>query len=311
MSFENTVHGGAAPSLTTSVFYTGTSTLGEGYALCYDFNAYDINQENVALTSLNVGEEYWADARRICVEKCTEQNKEHFAGVVAAQSDGITGPGWVTIHRPGSVCNVYCYSALDSESPKSGTEGTGTACGELVNIVCNQWYMRAFGFPGQGAALVLQDVDRSTTAGLAMCELMTGQPSGGIHYIAGVLSIENGVACTTEQTLSNVLDYVPATCGAYVVTDTGSTMSSPQILSIYIDRADGRWVGQKVGFFNSTYISHCISFTFSIMCKANYSLYAHQAGPCTYEISAADEYLVLEFDGFNWNVKAGHGPIIS
>lgn len=313
MGFINKIHGGAAPSDTTSVYYTGTSTLGEGYVLCYDFNAYDVNQENTAQTSPNVGEEVWADARRVLVEKCTEQNKLHFAGVVARDSDGVTGPGWVTIHRPGSICNVYCYSDIDSENPAAGTEGAGTACGELINIVVGQWYMRKFGFPGCGAALVLQDVDCSSAAGLVMAELMTGLPSGGINYLDAMTSIENGVANTLGCTASNLMGYVPACCGCYVATDGGI---SDMILSFVIEDADAGFIGQRVGIFNSTFISDSISLQISLCNRSVLTDIDGGAGglivtSASFEISAAGDYITLEWDGVNWRFLTGHEVVLS
>ena len=313
MAFENTIHGGAAPSLTTSVYYTGSDTLLEGYALCYDFNAYDVNSENVALTSINVGEEAYADARRVLVEKPSEQNKVHFAGVVAAQSDGVTGPGWVTIHRPGSVCNAYVYSDCDSENPTAGTEGAGTGCGDLVNVVVGQYYMQDFGMPGCGAALILQDVSRSSTAGLIMVELMTGAPSGGINIVGTTTSIENAVACTTATAISNALGYVPAFCGTYVLTDSSMT---GMILSFNIAQADGRWAGQKLAIFTSTFITNGASIMISGY-RGNF-LTDIDGGSAvlvltsvSYEISAAGEYLILEFDGLNWGYVGGHENVLS
>lgn len=309
--FQNTIHGGAAPSLTTSVFYTGSDTLGEGYTLCYDFNAFDVNQENVTQTSPNVGEEVWADARRVLVEKCTEQNKVHFAGVVAADSDGVTGPGWVTIHRPGSICNVYTNSDVDSESPTSGTEGAGTAQGELVNVVVDQYYMKRFGFPGCGAAMVLQDVNRGTTAGTVMCELMTGLPSGGINVLAAMTSLHNGVASSLGTLFSNLLGYVPSFTGVYIGTDGALT---DVILSVKCLAADGRFAEQRWGLFNSTFISTSMSCIISQVRRSGTTIVGAQnfmVTSMTHEISAAGEYLVMEFDGYAWTLIGGHQSLIS
>ncbi len=311
--FMNTIHGGAASSLTTSVYYTGSDTLLEGYALCYDFNAYDVNQENATQTTPNVGEEFYADARRVLVEKPTEQNKVHFAGVVAAESNAVVGPGWVTIHRPGSICNVYAASDVDSENPTGGTEGAGTAVGDLVNLVVGEYHFKDFGFAGSGAALILQDVNRASTNGLVMAELMTGAPSGGINIMDAQISTHNSVELTTATTLSNLLGYIPAMCGTYVVTE--ATVLIP-ILSFPIAQADGRWAGQRMAVYASSTISTSVSVLISGYLQTFVTDIAGGQNVRTLtsvvlEISADADFMVLEFDGLLWRTVAAHENMVS
>ena len=307
MGFTNDIHGGGAPSLTTSVYYTGSDTLLEGYTLCYDFNAYDVNQENAAQTTPNVGEEVWADARRVLVEKCTEQNKLHFAGVVAQQSDGVTGPGWVTIHRPGSVCNAYAYSNVDSEHATAGTEGAGGNSGEMVSLVVGQYYMMIGGFPGSGSALVLQDVNRSSAAGLVMVELMTGQPSGGINFVTA-LSIY-GTTSSSAPTLSVVLGGMPAYCGEYRFLEPA--LGSMIISGVIESDTDGRWIGQRMRIAASTLVSSCVSMQLSGVIKPAFSNQGGLITSALIALSITGDYIVIEFDGKHFVWKSGHQCLLT
>jgi len=298
--FTNTIHGGAAPSMTTSVYYTGSDTLCEGYTLCYDFNAADVNQENVAQTSPDVGEDCWADARRVLVEKCTESNKIHFAGVVAAQSDGVTGPGWVTIHVPGSICNVYANSDCDHE------DGAPRASGQVLNVCVGQYYMKTGGWCGSGSAMVLQDIDRST-AGLVMAELQVGPPSGGVCDVTSdVLS-----AAGTNR-LSCVLSAIPIYCGVYQEVDAAAGITSVNTMSTYCLAADGNWAGQKVAFIGheDTYSQTVWDIAFS---QVSRGFWSSDTTPvvtsCTIDISTTGDYVVMEFDGVNWELIGSHESV--
>jgi hypothetical protein len=297
MSFMNTIHGGGAPSLTTSVYYTGSDTLLEGYALCYDFNAADVNQENATQTSPNVGEEVWADARRVLVEKCQEGNKIHFAGVVAAASDNTTGPGWVTIHRPGSVCNVYAASDCDHET------SAGTASGQLLQVTVNSYAMTDVeGFGGTGAAIVLQDVDRSSTNGLIMAELQTGPPSGGYCLCTpGAL-----ISSASGFSISAIVSAVPAYCGVYQF-DDGSAATNGNIISADMLSTDGSWGGQKVLFRgSSTLISNAVSIEVHAGMKGMSSTITNTCGTVAINISANGEYFAFEYDQGYWRAIGGH-----
>ena len=306
--FENMIHGGGAPVLTESVYYTGTDTLLEGYALCYDFNAADVNQENATQEAgtddgviiPDVGEEYFNSARRLLVEKPAEGNKIHFAGIVAKESDGVTGPGWVKIHKPGSICNVYCYSNCDHE-------GTApTASGQKIALVVGQYYMMDGPcFPGKGAATVLQDIDRSSTAGLVMAELDNGPlPSGGIVKNVGTLATISGAA-----TLSDVLATYPMYCGVYEIDDTNAA-SADVILSMDVLSTDGKFIGQKVMFIGgASMVSSAASIELHAIQKAQFSTYAGTVTSAAASLSDTGEYVALEWNGVNWTVLGGHESI--
>jgi len=236
---EDAIHGGGlAPQHTMRVYYTGSDKLLEGYALCFNFDASDVSAENLTL-SAGIDEE--CSARRLQVEKPNLNNCVHFAGVVSARSNGFTGPGWIEINRPGSVCNIYAYTVSDIVD--HGSTGTGMNSGQILTFELDQYYFRYAGNSGSGSAIVLQDVLR-TTAGLVMAELMTGTPSGGVQTITslhttGVISV-GGVVCI-------------APFGLTVLTSVGLTaLAVDAALTACLVAADGRWVGQQKRFLMTT-----------------------------------------------------------
>lgn len=161
------------------VYYTGSDVLKEGYALCYD---YDNENDYQNVTTADVDGSTWADSRRICVEKPSYANMCHFAGVVAEESANISAAGWITINLPGSVCNVYTSNNCDYGEGNVSTMPTL----QTLNVRAGSYNMKEGGYPGSGAAIVLQDIDRSSTAGTVMAELQTGPPSGGLAYITAL-----------------------------------------------------------------------------------------------------------------------------
>ena len=301
MGFVNTIHGGGAPSDTTSVYYTGSDTLLEGYTLCYDFYAADVNQEDVYLTDINVGEECWADARRVLVEKCTEGNKIHFAGVVAKDSDGVTGPGWVTIHRPGSICNVFTNADCDHE------RSAGAASGQILNVTVGQYYMSDAGWPGTGAAMVLQDVERDTTNGVIMAQLMTGPPSGGYALIAELSTTTDSVC-----TLSVLLSADPIYVGEYKFTGTSSDGHG---ISCMVGTAEGNYDGQRFKIGSTSLCSNAVFTRDPVVISSGYiggiasstalaSLMMSNGFSFAVGFSLVGDSITCEYDGGRWVVRS-------
>jgi hypothetical protein len=228
------VHGGGtSPTVTRRVYYTGSDTLLEGYALCYNFDASDVSAENLML-SAGVDEE--CPARRIQVEKPSLNNCAHFAGVVSNKSAGVTGPGWVEINLPGSVCNIYAAASVDH-----GSTGTGMNTGQTLTFSVGQYYFKYTGLPGAGSAVVLQDVDRSSTAGLVMAELQIGQPSGGVQLVATTETADvvsaGGVLCIAPFGVTILDSTVYTTC-----------LDQTAALTCCLVDGDGGWIGQKKVF---------------------------------------------------------------
>jgi hypothetical protein len=142
------------PNRKISVYYEGTDTLYEGYALCF-------NQDYGIAASAD-GE------RQFRVEKPSTTNAMHFAGVVAESGNAKTGPCEVEIYLPGSTCNVWAYVNATINTTR-------------LTFCQGQYYFYTQGFPGKGSALARQTLNRGTTAGLLMATLEEGPQSGGVE----------------------------------------------------------------------------------------------------------------------------------
>jgi hypothetical protein len=141
MPITQAVHGGGtSPTQRRRVYYTGTDTLKEGYALCYNFDATDVTAENLTLSQADSLVE--TPARRLQVEKPTINNSTHFAGVVSQKFTDFTGPGWIEINMPGSVCNIWAGANCDCPevSVTSGQEQIVTMKQLLVSRVVRRWH---------------------------------------------------------------------------------------------------------------------------------------------------------------------------
>lgn len=228
-----------SPVYTQRVYYTGTDTLYEGYALCYNFDSYDQSAEALSahLQTGDYGVDDPSPARRLQVEKPSINNAVHFAGVVSNKSNGVAGPGWIEICLPGSVCNIYTNANCDH-----GSTGVGKNTGQMLTFSTDQYYFKYTGVPGSGSAIILQDVDRSTTAGLVQAELMTGSPSGGYqivnstHFAAEQVVSTGGAVCVTKFGTTAVAS------GAF--TAIGLTAA----LTANLTAADAEWIGQTKRF---------------------------------------------------------------
>jgi hypothetical protein len=84
-----------------TLWYIGTDTLQEGYALCYDQDATTDNAD----PKLRLGS---------AVEKPATANLNAFAGLVAPQSAGKTGPCWVDVIVPTRNQIVTAYTKANA-----------------------------------------------------------------------------------------------------------------------------------------------------------------------------------------------------
>ncbi|KKK88294.1 hypothetical protein LCGC14_2744640, partial [marine sediment metagenome] len=168
---SNKVSGGGVLTKTKRVFLLA-GTAKEGYAMCYNFDAFDVTAENVTQTTPAISKADFNDARRVMVEPPNTGNNMHFAGVVSYKSDGVVGPNWIEIYEPGSICDIY--ASVDCDHGSSGVSPNSwqvlTFDVNLTTASSGKW--RDHGLPGSGAAVVLQDVSRASTNGLIMAELM-------------------------------------------------------------------------------------------------------------------------------------------
>jgi hypothetical protein len=143
------------------VWFEGTTALLEGQAVCYNFD---------------YGTAASKDGRRAArVEVPSVTNARWFAGVAACPYAAKSTGQMIRIYCPGSVCNIL--------SRASTTLGTGRLTFEVTGTVATNGSFRLAGFPGEGSAVPLQTIDRSSTAGLCQAKLEVGEPSGGVQDV--------------------------------------------------------------------------------------------------------------------------------
>jgi hypothetical protein len=257
------------------VYYTGTDTLKEGYALCYNFNATDVSAENLTYSVVESTTE--TPARRIQVEKPSALNSFHFAGVVAQKFTDFTGPGYLEINLPGSTCNVW--AGVDADHEGSGAMQSGQVIGFDGYTFSSESAL------GCGSAIVLQDVDRSTTNGLVFAELMTGPPSGGTQTLVST-DMTAGVAVSTGGVL---LASLVSPVGITQMNVTDGTMTA----DVTFTQADGTYPGQTKVFRNVTAVDQELVVTFTT---------AVSGAARVVSLDAAGETAYAVWTGTAWNV---------
>jgi hypothetical protein len=90
------------------VYYEGTDTLHKGYLLCYNWDT----TTDMDGTAVAAGGD--CNGKYLRVEKPSTANAMCFAGVVAPESDGVIGPGMVTVVEPnGAIVQVYSDADCD------------------------------------------------------------------------------------------------------------------------------------------------------------------------------------------------------
>lgn len=140
-----------------TVWYAGTSTLKEGNLVCYDND--DTNAPVTASTTPNATTERNVRGRRV-VNPATAV-LGGFAGVVSAQSAGITGPAFIEIivPRKSDVCFIFSNINATKNSSLIGITNAGgltgvTVADSTINVDL--------------VAIAMETVDRSGTNGLIL-----------------------------------------------------------------------------------------------------------------------------------------------
>lgn len=288
MSF---VQYGASYSPTKRVKYLGTVTTYEGMPVCYNYDSLD-NGTGTDTTALLP-----AIGRRNEVEEPNYTNYLHFAGVVTGKSVGKTTNDYIEIYEPGAVCNVYAGADCD--------HGTTLNTGQVLGFGVQQPTPKFLpdGIPGMGSALVLQDVDRSSTAGLVMCELMTGLPTGGVCWVNSTC-ISTNVVTSTTAALSQITR-TNARAGVTVIA-TSLAATSPVIFLV----PSGPFPGaRRTVMVNSLGgVSANLSVTFSVA-KVHYASSLIQSDVAV-ALSSANGSAVAAWVTAVWNGKAWTTEVI-
>jgi len=152
------------PRFSKWVWFEGSTALKEGQGVCYNYD---------------YGTATSADGRRgNRVELPSATNARYFAGVASRDYSANTGGQLIEIYCPGSYCNVY--------SKANCTLGSGRITCEAGTGGSGQGYFTYVGFQGEGSAVPLQTVDRSSTAGKVFAYLEQGPPSGLVEVVLPV-----------------------------------------------------------------------------------------------------------------------------
>ena len=256
--------GGTSPTLTRRVYYLGTDELKEGYALCYNFDALDVSPENLPLATGAAGADDECPARHIQVEKPSPYNQMWFAGTVSNKSAGVVGPGFVEINMPSSICNIWCEANVDhsKQTTALSAAGTGSNTGQMLTFSMNSYGFKYAGLPGEGSAIILQDVDRSTTAGLVMAKLCVGTPSGGVLSAYSLNSSNLTISTLNNSIASSLMGAVSIIQPVHGVMRFDYSFPAATF-SMSVLAADAEFIGQTKIFKLASTIAGGVKITFN------------------------------------------------
>jgi hypothetical protein len=269
------IHGGGTLQKTKRVFLR-TGTAYTGYAVNYNWDAIDCTAENTTgydgqfgTSAISASIAMWADARQLMVEAPSADNNCHFAGVVDKASHGVVGPNWITIHEPGSVCNVYTIGTVSAGGSYRNTGGTVTftiAKSSVGGVGAYNGMFYKTGLPGRGTAVVLAEGAASVPSDtyLKMARLMEGDESGGVQTLASMTEILGRAASTLGVINQGVVTFADA-------------VSTGPYTAGQISVANGSKVGQHLVIGGPLAAASCLI-----------SVYALQAVPFTTGRAALD-----------------------
>ncbi|HUU59217.1 MAG TPA: hypothetical protein VMZ50_06720 [Phycisphaerae bacterium] len=184
------------------VYYTGGDTLQEGYCLSYDRDYGTASASEIA--------------RAYRVEKPAAANLKYFAGVVAEEDSGKTGPCWVSViepqPNPGRLVKVYTDQDCTLGTTKLAVQNASYAAG-------------AAGSSNVTVATAMQTVDRSETNGTVLAQL-EGASSIEVDVAAAVSQTQQTLTAATGSTTGGT----HALQGAALAAPTGSTTGGTHTL---------------------------------------------------------------------------------
>jgi hypothetical protein len=157
------------------VYYTGSDTINQGMAVCYDYDTttnvlgYDTGDSTVfdsrdQSTPDTTAEGNQNEAKFLHVEQPSDDNIDFLAGFVAPGGYlGTTGPKWIDIYEPNGAIvpvrtDVSCTVGQTRLYLEGGDYALGSAGAEVGNAV-------------RLVALAEETVDRSSTAGLVLARV--------------------------------------------------------------------------------------------------------------------------------------------
>jgi len=147
---------------TIQVWFTGATAVKKGQGFCYDHDRTGDGADEPDATRYNY------------VELPSITNARHFAGVAVRAYAASAAGQMIELAVPGSICQVLLLGPSVTNSSQLVTcQAGGTYAG----------YFTRAGFYGEGSALPLQTVDASSDAGLCLCRLVPGEPSGLVEVV--------------------------------------------------------------------------------------------------------------------------------
>lgn len=148
-----------ADTISTIVWFEGTTALKEGQGVCYNWD---------------YGTAASSDPRRTNrVELPTILNAPYFAGVAARDYAASSTGQFIEINLPGSTCYILAMKSLTIGVGRVTCQAGGTYAG----------YFTAEGFEGKGTAIPLQTLDTSVTAAKTLARLQDGPQSGLVEVL--------------------------------------------------------------------------------------------------------------------------------
>lgn len=176
-----------AATISKWVWFTGTTALLEGQAVCFDWD---------------YGTATDSEARRFArVEVPSTTNAQHFAGVCAQKHAASATGQLVEIYVPGSVCKVLVGA--------STVVGVGRLTFEITGTVATNGTFRYEGLEGEGSCIPMQTTTFVATYQLCLAKLdPPGRPSGGLEAVQLVdntafVAMVGGTTCLIGAALTN------------------------------------------------------------------------------------------------------------
>lgn len=165
-NYSTNAYQAQANAKSLEVWFSGTTALAEGQAVCYDWNYAGTGQD----ATTRVGN------RLNRVEDCDTSNAQWFAGVADQAYSAQPGGQLIRIFIPGSVCNVQLGISTDT------VIGVGLLTFDVTSTFVGSF--RYAGLPGAGSAIPLQTITNDgTTEALCLAYLMEGPQSGGVEVV--------------------------------------------------------------------------------------------------------------------------------
>lgn len=177
---------------TKRVYYTGGDALQEGALLCYNRDSTSTGGTTAAADP----------ARAYEVEKPAADNLKYFAGVVALEDAGKTGPCWISIVEPQPNPGRLVMLLTDRNCTLGSTR---------LAVQADSYAAGAAGPSTVAVATAMQTVNRSGTAGTVLAQL-EGAGSIETDVAASVAASQLALTKPTGSTTGGTAQLAAASC---------------------------------------------------------------------------------------------------